>query len=75
MNIKKFENYEKDVETTQAKIRNKLSPYWNLIAMIESLESISEEKKKKVWKYIKQTIDNIKSEKESLLELIRQTEK
>jgi len=74
MNIKKFESYEKDVETVQAKIRNKLSPYWNLVSMIEVFDILPEDKKEKIWNSIKEQSKLIKSEKDNLLDLIKQTE-
>ena len=65
--IKKY-NENKDIETIQAKIRNKLSLYWNLVGMIDNID-----KNENVLKYVKQSAKKIKESQDELLELINKT--
>lgn len=58
----------KDKETTQAKIRNKLGPYKNLIALI-----LDAPDNPKVKEYIKAEAEIIRDGFDDLLELVEQT--
>ena len=65
---------KRDVETLSAKLRNKLTPYWNLVAMIERLDSISSGGKKiELWSIIKDEARNIKERQDELLKLVDST--
>jgi hypothetical protein len=56
-------------ETLSAKIRNKLSPYWNLVSLIKMYNE-SEEKNPEVWKVIVRTAEVGKNDQENLLKLV-----
>jgi len=69
---KKYKTYlgitpKKHIEPKSAKIRNKLSPYWNLIAMIKEYDK---EKDEELFKYIMKEVKNIDERKDILLELV-----
>jgi hypothetical protein len=61
------------METTQAKIRNKLGPIWNIIAMISEFDNLPDNKKDLVWNLIKEAASNFSEQKEDLLNLIDST--
>lgn len=60
-------------ETLQEKIRNKLTPYWNLICMIENYDEMPDSKKDAIWKIIHKNCKLIQENQDSLLELINKT--
>lgn len=60
-------------ETLQEKIRNKLTPYWNLISMIENYDEMPDSKKDAIWKIIRKNCKLIQENQDSLLELINKT--
>ena len=62
-------NKENTQETLSAKIRNKLSPYWNLVSLIKMYNE-SKEKNPEVWKIIVKTAELGKTDQEKLLKLI-----
>ena len=58
---------KKHVEPKSAKIRNKLSPYWNLVAMIKEYDK---EKNEELFKYIMKEVKNIEEKQDVLLEIV-----
>jgi len=62
-----FEASGKHIEPLSAKIRNKLSPYWNLIAMLKEYDKNKDEK---ILEYIMKEVKNIDDKKNILLELV-----
>jgi len=68
--VKKFNEMSNDEnlnEKLSAKIRNSLTPFWNIVSMIELY---NEEKDETVWKYIMKEMKNIEQHKDRLLFLI-----
>jgi hypothetical protein len=61
---------EKNIESLSAKIRNKLTPYWNLTAMLKSIDSMPADKKDALYKIILSECDNIDRNKKKLLKLV-----
>ena len=58
---------KKYVEPKRSKIRNRLSPYWNLVAMIKEYNKSKDEE---LLKYIMKEVENIEERKYFLLELV-----
>jgi hypothetical protein len=68
--IKKFNDMHNDEnlnEKLSAKIRNSLSPFWNIVSMIEIY---NEKKDERIWEYIMKEMKNIEKHKDRLLLLI-----
>jgi len=63
----------KNVETTQAKIRNQLSPYWFLADMIVTFDEVSEAQKPDIWKLILKSAKKVNESKDKLLKLVDDT--
>jgi len=71
--IKKHEDVviKKDVELLSAKIRNKLSPYWNLVALIEDFSTEKDPLKKgMIAGFMVKESRNLKKGQDILLELV-----
>ena len=62
-----------DNESIQEKIRNHLSPYWNIVSVLDNFEKLSEDQKKTCWTILKKDIETIKKQQEELLTLIDST--
>ena len=57
--------------STQSKIRNQLSPYWNLVAMIENYELEDPDEQHQYLQLIIKESKNIKKHQEEILNLIK----
>lgn len=61
------------MENIQAKIRNRLSPIWNLVTMLLEFDNLPREKEMLVWRLMKTQAELIKENKDDLLTLIDST--
>lgn len=57
-------------ETYQAKIRNRLGPYWNLVQFVERYFEEDPDTKEFLEKLIKQSTDRIRKKQHMLLECV-----
>jgi len=71
--LKKIECYDYVDETIQEKIRNQLTPYWDIVSILDIYDTLTEDKKIKCWNIIKKDIEIIKKHQDQLLTLIDST--
>lgn len=66
-------NSENGRETVQAKIRNKLQPYWTLADLILELDSLPDDKKQVIMSMIKEEAKRLKETRHIILALVDAT--
>ena len=68
-------NRERKDETPQAKLRNHLSPFWNLIAILSEKDIVEILSQPALKKIIDDSIEICRKNQQDILNLIQETEK